>query len=104
MVERFNRQLKNSLRAWLASSDWFEHLHWVSLDLRAMIPPLLLQKLSMVLRQNQLYEDLRNSMSGFHPVLAHPNIPPACDFPEQLPAFLLSCPMVFVRKVRHVPP
>ena len=33
MVERFHRQLKNSLRARLASSDWFEHLPWVLLGL-----------------------------------------------------------------------
>ena len=33
MVERFHRQLKNSLRAHLASSDWFEHLPWVLLGL-----------------------------------------------------------------------
>ena len=34
MVERFHRQLKNSLLARLASSDWFEHLPWVLLGLR----------------------------------------------------------------------
>ena len=33
MVERFHRQLKNSLRARLASSNWFEHLPWVLLGL-----------------------------------------------------------------------
>ena len=31
---KFHRQLKNSLRARLASSDWFEHLPWVLLGLR----------------------------------------------------------------------
>jgi len=33
MVERFHRQLKNSLHAWLASSNWCEHLPWVLLGL-----------------------------------------------------------------------
>lgn len=34
MVERFHRQLKASLRARLASSDWIFHLPWVLLGLR----------------------------------------------------------------------
>ena len=33
MVERFHRQLKNSLCACLASSNWLEHLPWVLLGL-----------------------------------------------------------------------
>ena len=35
MVERFHRQLKNSLRARLAASSWPEHLPWVLLGLRS---------------------------------------------------------------------
>jgi hypothetical protein len=35
MVERFHRQLKDSLRARLAGSDWLSHLPWVLLGLRA---------------------------------------------------------------------
>ena len=35
MIERFHRQLKNSLRARLASTDWPSHLPWVLLGLRA---------------------------------------------------------------------
>ena len=35
MIERFHRQLKDSLRARLASSDWPSHLPWVLLGLRA---------------------------------------------------------------------
>ena len=31
--ERFHRQLKNSLLAWLASSNWCEHLPWMLLGL-----------------------------------------------------------------------
>ena len=34
MVERFQRQLKNSLRARLASADWVLHLPWVLLGVR----------------------------------------------------------------------
>jgi cleavage and polyadenylation specificity factor subunit 1 len=34
-VERFHRRLKDSLRAWLAGSDWPSHLPWVMLGLRA---------------------------------------------------------------------
>ena len=35
LVERFHRQLKDSLRARLAGSDWPQHLPWVLLGLRA---------------------------------------------------------------------
>ena len=35
MIERFHRQLKDSLRARLASTDWPSHLPWVLLGLRA---------------------------------------------------------------------
>jgi transposase InsO family protein len=34
-VERFHRQLKDALRVHLASDDWFSHLPWVMLGLRA---------------------------------------------------------------------
>ena len=29
LVERFHRQLKNSLRSWLCGQDWISHLPWV---------------------------------------------------------------------------
>jgi hypothetical protein len=35
MVERRHRQLKDSLRAWLAGHDWLQHLPWVLLAMRA---------------------------------------------------------------------
>jgi hypothetical protein len=35
MVERCHGQLKAALRAWLASTEWPEHLPWVLLGLRA---------------------------------------------------------------------
>jgi transposase InsO family protein len=34
-VERFHRQLKDALRARLAGDDWYSHLPWVMLGLRA---------------------------------------------------------------------
>ena len=36
LVERFHRSLKNSLRARLASDQWFWHLPWVLLGLRVV--------------------------------------------------------------------
>ena len=51
MVERFHRQLKNSLRARLAAADWYNHLPWVLLGLRSArerIQPHLLRRLFMV--------------------------------------------------------
>jgi transposase InsO family protein len=35
MIERFHRQLKNSLRARLCGANWMDHLPWVLLGLRA---------------------------------------------------------------------
>ena len=35
LVERFHQQLKDSLRAHLATTDWLSHLPWVLLGLRA---------------------------------------------------------------------
>ena len=35
LVERFHRCLKDALRACCASPDWFDHLPWVMLGLRA---------------------------------------------------------------------
>ena len=105
MVERFHRQLKNSLWACLASSDWFEHLPWVLLGLRAVPREdsatsaseavygseliLLHQFLSVQdPPSKQFYDDLRNSMSGFRPVPACHNIPPVSDLQEHVPALL----------------
>ena len=121
MVERFHRQLKNSLRARLASADWFNHLPWVLLGLRAapredsatsaaeavygsdlILPHQFLQ--SQDPPSNQFYEDLRESMSGFRPVPARHNSPSVPDLPQQIPVFLATCPMVLVRKDGHVPP
>ena len=121
MVERFHRQLKNSLRAGLTSSDWFEHLPWVLLGLRA-VPredsatsaseavygsELILPHHFLAVQDppsKQFYDDLKNSMSGFHPVPARHNTLPVSDLQEHVPALLSSCPMVFVRKDGHIPP
>ena len=117
MVERFYRQLKNSLRARLASTNWFEHLPWVLLGLRsapredsaaeAVYGSDLVLPHQFPLApdpENQFYEDLKNSMSGFSPVPACHNTPSTVKLPEQVPSSLFSCPMVFVQRDGHVPP
>ena len=92
LVERFHRQLKNSLRACLAASDWCSHLPWVLLGLCTapredsasssaeaaygsdlILPHQFLQ--SQDPPSNQFYEKLKNSMSGFRPVPACNNTP-----------------------------
>ena len=84
MVERFHRQLKNSLCACLASYDWFEHLPWVLLGLRtspredfatsaseavygsdSTLPGQFLEVQDPP--TNLYYENLKNLMSGFQP-------------------------------------
>ena len=84
MVERFHRQLKNSLSAHLGSSDWFEHLPWVLLGLNTSpredsatsaseavygsaltLPGQFLEVQDPP--TNMFYENLKNSMSGFQP-------------------------------------
>ena len=91
MVERFHRQLKNSLRARLASSNWFEHLPWVLLGLcispreesaasaseavygsELTLPGQILEVQDPP--TNLFYENLKNSMSGFQPVPPRHNI------------------------------
>ncbi len=121
MVERFHRQLKNSLRARLASSDWFDHLPWVLLGLRSVPREDSATSASEAVYGSELtlphqfltvpdppskqfYDALKSSMSGFHPVPARHNTLPASDLQEHVPDLLSSCPMVFVRKDGHVPP
>ena len=113
MVERFHRQLKNSPHAHLAFSSWFEHLPWVLLGLRPSpredsatsaseavygsdltLPGQFLEVQES--QTNQFYENLKNSMSGFQPVPSHHNTPTAAILPENIPAVLSSCPMVFI--------
>ena len=88
MVERFHRQLKNSLCARLASSNWFEHLPWVLLGLRTSpredsaseavygseltLPGQFLEVQDPPTKL--FYENLKNSMSGFQPVPPRHNI------------------------------
>ena len=121
MVERFHRQLKNSLRARLASSDWFEHLPWVLLGLRATPredsatsaseavygSDLILPNQFLIVQDppsKQFFEELRNSMSGFRPVPARHNTSSASIKPDAIPTALSTCLMVLVRKDGHVPP
>jgi hypothetical protein len=35
LVERFHRQLKDTLRSRVAAADWHDHLPWVMLGIRA---------------------------------------------------------------------
>ena len=121
MVERFHRQLKNSLRARLASSNWFEHLPWVLLGLRTSPREDSATSASEAVYGSDLtlfgqflevqdpptnlfYENLKNSMSGFQPVPPRHNTPAADTLPEVIPAELSSCPMVFICKDGHVAP
>ena len=53
---------------------------------------------------NQFYENLRNWMSGFCPVLACHNTLSTTDLPEQIPTSLYSSPMGLIHKDGHVPP
>ena len=94
MVERFHRQLKNSLRARLASSDWFEHMPWVLLGLHtspredsdsstseAVYGSVLTLSGQFLEVQdpptNLFYENLKNSMAGFQPTPPCHNTPTA---------------------------
>ena len=54
--------------------------------------------------QNQFYEDLRNSMSGFRPVPACHNTFLATNLPEHVPISLSYCPIVFIWKDSHEGP
>jgi len=48
-------------------------------------------------------KNLKNSLSGFQPVLHRHNVPAAAVLPEDIPAALSSCPMVlYVRMDRLV--
>ena len=121
MVERFHRQLKNSLRARLASSDWFEHLPWVLLGLRTSPredsatsaseavygSDLTLPGQFLVVQDpptNLFYDNLKNSMFSFQPAPPRHNTPAADTLPEVIPKELSSCPMVFIHKDGHVAP
>ena len=121
MVERFLRQLKNSLCARLASSNWFEHLPWVLIGLRTSpredsaksaseavygsdltLPGQFLEVQDPP--TNLFYENLKNAMSGFQPLPPLHNTPAASVLPEVISAELSSCPMVFICKDGHVAP
>ena len=120
MVERFHRQLKNSLRARLAAADWYNHLPWVLLGLHSapredlassaaeavygsdlVLPHQFLQ--SQDPPSKQFYEDLKSSKSGFRPVPARHNTPKVPVLPQQVPISLTTCPMVLVPRDGHIP-
>ena len=99
MVERFHRQLKNSLCARLASANWFEYLPWVLLGLHTSpredfatsasedvygsdltLPSQFLEVQDPP--TNLFYENLKNLMSCFQPVPPRHNTPAAAVLPK----------------------
>ena len=115
MVERFHRQLKNSLRARLASSNWFEHLPWVLLGLRtspredpATFASEAVYGSELTLPGQFLEVQDPQQICSMKTLkiqcLVFNNTPKADTLPEVIPAELSSCPMVFIHKDGHVAP
>ena len=111
MIERFNRQLKDSLRARLASIDWLSHLPWVLLGLRAapkedynMLATELLYSTPLAL-PGQLVDTAEPPATTFLDLLCRPPSvllptrplaePPP---PQTPPAKLITMDFVFVRR------
>ena len=117
MIKRFHRSLKSTLRACLASSDWFPHLPLVLLGLR-MVPKdntgLSVSKAvygspltvpgeflgSSELPLSTYFSKIGGAVARFavpppHHVLQSP--------PHQLPAALMSARYVFVREDASIP-
>ena len=119
LVERFHRSLKNSLRARLASDQWFWHLPWVLLGLR-VVPrdadgesaaerlygsPLAVPGQFLASEEPpaaDFLQRLRSTMADFLPPAPVHCSPP--DPKVQLPAALQSARFVFVRDDAHKPP
>ena len=121
MIEIFHRRHKNSLRAHLASADWYDHLPWVLLGLRSTPTEdsatsasesvygsdLILPNQFIEVQDppsDQLYAELRKLMSEFRPVPVRHNMSPTSNLPETIPAALSICSMVLVRKDGRVLP
>ena len=120
LVERFHRRLKDALRARLAGPDWFHHLPWVLLGLRAapredsassaagavygselVLPGQFLEAPEDP--SPRFLEDLTSAMRGFVPVPVRHNSASA-SVPVELPPALVSAEMVLVRRDGHKPP
>jgi hypothetical protein len=117
-VERFHRRLKEALRARAANSDWFLHLPWVLLGIRAawrensdFSPAEAVYGAQPVLPGQFLaaqespspsfLADLQGVLSGRTLLPTSHHSTPA---PTQLPEELLLTKYVLVRKDGHVPP
>jgi len=117
LVERFHRTLKNSLRARLASSDWFLHLPWVMLGLRtaprqesAMSAaeltfgtPLTLpgEFLDATEPPAEFFLDRLRKFLDREPLPTRHNHTPA---PTRIPAELMTADFVFIRHDAVTPP
>ena len=111
LVERFHRQLKESLRARAASLDWAEHLPWVLMGLRAAPKedsavsaaelvygtPLTLPGEFLgtpELSQQEAVEKIRTDQSGFIPLPTRPL--PATAAAQDLPPPLQTASHVYI--------
>jgi transposase InsO family protein len=115
MVERFHRQLKDTLSALLVNQDWLSQLPWVLLGLRAapkedsglsfaeMVyeEPLILlgQFLNISLPSPDFLEQLRQSMGRFVPKAVRPV---SAAEPSKMEADLQKASFVYIR--RGAPP
>jgi hypothetical protein len=118
MVERFHRRLKDALRARAAGPDWFNHLPWVMLGIRAAwrldgsySPAEAVYGAQPVLPGQYLSQpeppaapflgDLQDVLGGRAPRSTAHHCTPA---PDRLPDELLSARYVLVRRDAAQPP
>ncbi len=117
IVERFHRQLKVSLRARLAGTDWFHHLPLVLLGLRS-VPredssvsasealfgsPLVLPGEFLdtpELPSSEYLRKIQSILKNSTSVLPHHSAVPTTK-PDQIPSSLANCSHVFIRE--HLP-
>jgi transposase InsO family protein len=118
MIERFHRQLKDSLRARLCGQDWMTHLPWVLLGLRAapkedtaVSSAEMLYGLPLTL-PGQFLEAIEPPASEFLQKLqdtvvtqSFPTRPvPACRSSDSLPKGLMEATYVYLRRDGNKPP
>lgn len=121
LVERFHRRLKDALRARCAASNWYHHLPWVMLAVRAtpredsnispsdavfgsplIVPGQFLD--SPEPPADEFYRQLEAAMSRFSPVPTRHNASKSSPLPATIPTPLLLSRFVFVRRDGHKPP
>jgi hypothetical protein len=118
MIERFHRQLKDSLRARLCGQDWMAHLPWVLLGLRAapkedtaVSSTEMLYGLPLTL-PGQFLEateppalDFLQQLQDTVATQSFPTQPvPACRSSDVLPKGLMESSYVYLRRVGNKPP